>query len=255
MRASDQLRMYRGAASLCDGSGFTPAALADLMLWLRADMGLITTLPNAGKVVSWADQSGFGRDFAQGADASRPAFVAASANFAGQPTIQSSGSPIVLPSASAILGGNNAITFFVAYRETSGAIIAEAGPSFPTAGGFLLDASGVNLDAYTYGATGSTARRCPAAALTKWYVAAVFNYSAVATNPPLIYLNSVLQSTTAITNTGTNGTSQSLIWNLFNRQAGGAPLIGEIAEIIAVARVMSAAEIAQVYAYQLARFG
>lgn len=59
--------------SRSSAAAFTPASVSNIALWLRADMG--TTLVS-GRASVWADQSGLGRDFAQGTAGNRPTYNA-----------------------------------------------------------------------------------------------------------------------------------------------------------------------------------
>ncbi len=50
-------------------AAFTPAALASIYTWLRADLGVTLV---SSKVSVWADQGGLGHDYAQGTAGQRP---------------------------------------------------------------------------------------------------------------------------------------------------------------------------------------
>ena len=70
------------------GAAFTPASLADLKAWYRADLGI--TL-NGGDVSAWADQSGTGdanKNATQANPALQPLYVANNVDFNGRPTVR-----------------------------------------------------------------------------------------------------------------------------------------------------------------------
>lgn len=232
---------------------FTPASISGCILWLRADLG-VTTTPS--KVSAWADQSGNGNDFVQATDARRPTYTASDANFNGLPVVTGVATAW-LSSVGAMGGGYAQTTVGVVFRDTAagGAVLFEAGPSFPTAGGCMLDASGTNFDVYTYGATGSNGRRAAAASNTRYHKTVVFDHAAVATVNPLVYSAGATESTSNILSTGTNGNSSSLTWNIMGRTGGSASIVGAVAEIFAYSRGITAGEASNLYAYTSARYG
>lgn len=69
-------------------AAFLPTDLANLVLWLRSDLGV--TL-NGADVSAWADQSGEGNDAAQGTASDQPTYNASDAAFNGHPTVPFSG--------------------------------------------------------------------------------------------------------------------------------------------------------------------
>jgi hypothetical protein len=245
MCASDLLRTYRGSASLCEvPGGFTPLSLPGLMLWLRADQGLITTLPNAGKVVSWADQSGQGHDFVQGSDAQRPAYNAANANFANQPTVDFAGGQTLTCS---MPGGQVAITFLYCYRPVtaiaSRPMITQGlvARSFYAAGDAIICSGAAGFDQVAF--------TSPDLVNTKYRKAGRFPFSTLTTVQPDAMQNAVAQGGTLTSNTGTNTTLNALTWTL------GSTVLAAVSEIIACEGLLTDAQIQAVDAYQLARFG
>ena len=240
--------LYGGAAP------FTPASLSGLILWLRADLGI--TLAGA-KVSAWADQSGNGNDFTQAVDARRPTFTASDANFNNQAVVTGAATAW-LSSVGAMGGGYAQTTVCTVFRDTTSSvsILYEAGPTYLTAGGHMMDLTGGgNCDVYTYGVTGANGRRAAAASNTRYHKTVVFNHAAAATQVPIVYSAGVAESTTNIVNTGTNGNSSSLTWNLMGRSGGGASFEGAAAEFIAYNRALTAAEALQLYTYTSARYG
>lgn len=241
-------QIYGGAAP------FTPASLSGLILWLRADMGI--TLAGA-KVSAWADQSGNGNDFTQAVDARRPTFTASDANFNNQAVVTGSATTF-LASAAPMGGGLAQTTVATVFRDTTAgvSILYEAGPTYLTAGGHMMDLTGGgNCDVYAYGVTGANGRRAAAATNTRYHKTVIFDHAAVATQVPIVYSAGVAESTTNIVNTGTNGNSAALTWNLLGRSGGGSSTIGAVAEHFAYNRALTAAEVLRLYAYTSARYG
>ncbi len=233
---------------------FTPASLPGLILWLRADLGI--TLAGS-KVSAWADQSGNGNDFTQAVDARRPTFTASDANFNNQAVVTGSATTF-LASAAPMGGGLAQTTVLAVFRDASAAIglLLEAGPTFPTAGGLMVDLTGgANCDVYTYGATGFGGRRAAAVTNTKYHKAFVFDHANAATVPPVVYSQGAVEATSNIGATATNGNSAALTWNVMGRSGGGASFEGAAAEFIAYNRALTAAEALQLYAYTSARYG
>jgi hypothetical protein len=70
----------------CGGAGFTPASIADLAGWYRADA---LALANNAPVASWADGSGTGNLLSQGTGVSQPLFKTNIVN--GKPVVRFDG--------------------------------------------------------------------------------------------------------------------------------------------------------------------
>ncbi len=117
--------------------------LTDLELWLRADAG-VTTVGSAVSV--WADQSGNGRDFSDGAVAARRPTLTTDPGFDGLPVVAFDGIDDVLRNTALIVGGNAFTLFTVArisplsspypyvFGETIGGRIGYEGPPFTPLG-------------------------------------------------------------------------------------------------------------------------
>ena len=87
-----------GGAAFEAGAATSPPT-AGLAVWLRADAGVTTT---SGKVSTWADQSGSGRNATQGTAAARPTFVANALN--GKPVVSFNGTNTYLSLSYAVNG-------------------------------------------------------------------------------------------------------------------------------------------------------
>lgn len=92
--------------------GFDPSQLSGLQLWLKADAGV--TLDGSGKVQTWADQSGNGRDAAQANSAVRPSYTAGGIN--GKSSLVFSGTETITGTGSLMTGG---VTVFVVAKYNS----------------------------------------------------------------------------------------------------------------------------------------
>lgn len=99
-----------GGSGGTGGAPFGPTDLANLKLWLRADLGV--TL-NGATVATWEDQSATGADASQALPFKQPTFVASDAALAGQPALDFDGIDDALSHATnAVESASTDHTFF-----------------------------------------------------------------------------------------------------------------------------------------------
>lgn len=102
-------------AGFVRSSEFGPADLAGLRLWLRADMGVVAD--TNGRVRTWRDQSGLGNDLVQTAVMQQPLLLADGGN--GRPALAFDGSDDALLFTSPI---TSARTLFLVLKEDAAAV-------------------------------------------------------------------------------------------------------------------------------------
>jgi len=231
-----------------EGASFTPKSLPGLLLWLRADLGI--TLAGS-KVSAWADQSGNGYDFAQGTDARRPVFNAGSATFSGQPCAQYAAGQI-LSSLAALPACPAGVTFVMAIGNTpsQNTVLMEIGSGGTDAGGIYIDGPIRYRGLYNKGGFTQHAFTGPPASSS---LCVSIDPSVAAANQVRSYVDDVVGA--SIGALAGIGTLVSAVWDLGARAPLIVPCTADIAEVIVVNRVLTAAERAQVTAYQVGRFG
>ncbi len=236
----------RRAMALEGASAFTPASLPGLILWLRSDMGI--TLAGS-KVWTWADMSGNGNDFAQGTDAWRPVYVASNANMGNKPSLTFSAGTIGLTRTDFALGLSN-LSVGLSYRKS----IAAGAPRIfgpPTAAGgscnFIANSGANSFDAVCINVGTNLTRVMPDNINTNYSRIATVPISTAAANDPIVYTNGVA-SGSAVSSTASDGTIPSTTWNI------GYLFDGDVTEVFAFNRIITAAEAAQLAAYQIARY-
>jgi hypothetical protein len=221
---------------------FSPLSLGPI-IFLRGDSATLTGgSPN--KISSWTDQSGNGNHAVQGTDASRPQYTASNANFNGQPTADFAGGQTLTVS---MPGGYNAVTLFYAYRPITaiaGRPIVTQGlvaRSFYAAGDAIISTGASGFDQLTFTAADQVN--------TKYYKACRFPFSTLSSSAPDSTRNGSAQTGTATSNTGTDTTLNALTWTI------GSTVLASVAEFFVVPYLASAQQIADVYAYEVARYG
>jgi hypothetical protein len=226
------IRARRGA--------FNPITDLGAVIFLRGDQA--TTTPT--KVSSWTDQSGNGNHAVQGTDASRPNYTSSNANFNGQPTVDFNGGQSLTV---AMPGGYNAVTVFYAYRPitaVSGRPMITQGlvaRSFYAAGDAVISTGASGFDQLTFTSADVVN--------TKYYKACKFPFSTLSSAAPESTRNGSAQTGSATSNTGTDTTLNALTWTI------GSTVLAAVAEFFVVPYLASAQQIADVYAYEVARYG
>lgn len=230
------IRARRGA--------FDPTAFSGGYAWYRGDTGIT---PAAGKAAAWADKFGLGRNFAEANTAWQPVINAASANMGGKTTLASASSMTGLKCANFLQGATQA-TVSITHRPT---ILAGAprifGPPTAAGGSFNLIAnSGVpSFDAVCINGGTNMTRVSGLAINTNYVHTAVFDLANAATVDAVVYTNGVAGGTVP-SSTASNGAMPATTFHM------GYLYDGEIAEIIVYDRILSAGEVAQLAAYQMA---
>lgn len=230
---------------------FSPMSISGLALWLRADMGI--TLATT-KIAAWADQSGNGRDFAQGTDAQRPVFVSTTPAFAGQPCARFGGVQI-LSSLASLPAFPSGLSVVMAIGNTPNQVSV----AMEVGSGTAADSGGIYIDnpvAYR------GLYQKPAATFTQHrYVTPPTASSFITTIDPTVaaasqvrtYVDNVVG--VAVSNSASPGTIISAAWNLGARVGLVAPATFDLAEMLVYDHVLTATERAAITAYQQARFG
>lgn len=244
---------WRHDAMNADGSGGSnvPPAYSDLVLWLRADLGITLAV---NKVAAWADQSPTAANFAQGTDAQRPVYVAASASFAGQPCMQFAGAQVL--DSLANMPALNACTIAIAIANTpnQSTVLLEFGTGATgNAGGVYID-NPVRYRGLYQNPNGSFTQYGYLAPPASSSLIVTIDPALAAANQVRVYVDNV-DGGVVISNLSGTGNIAAALWHLGARAGLVAPSTADIAEVIAYSRVLSAAERAQVTAYQQARFG
>lgn len=96
---------------------FTPLAIPGLLLWLRADQGIVF---NSGNVDQWFDLSGNGNNVAASAPGNRPAFVTSAIN--GRPAINCAGSKWLESSVTSLIGAGGIYSVLAVAKNGNGGL-------------------------------------------------------------------------------------------------------------------------------------
>lgn len=216
---------------------FTPLMYSPIF-WLRDSYTLAAT-----KIASWTDLSGNGNHFVQAVDASRPTYNAANTNLGNQPTADFAGGQTMTCS---ITGGYANVTVCYCYRPVTAIVARPMITSGGAAGSLYAAGDAIAL----YGAAGFDQLNFTSADLvnTKYRKALRFPFGTVATSAPDAFRDGAAQGGTMSSNTATNGTLSTVTWTL------GTTVLAAVGEIIVFPSFLDASQIANVNAYQLARF-
>ena len=223
-----------------------PAAVAGVpsagqRLWLRADVGVQADAN--GAVSTWADQSGAQKNAAQTDSAARPRLVPGAAN--GKPVVRFDGVASRLDLAAFMTGATQGELFVV--MKLPGFATRDDGLwSLGGSDGTWSQFNGTNrVLTEDFGRSYRTSVGVPIAPLSDYVV---YNVSAQ-TDDWRVRLNGALQSAET-TNTVVFGTSGAL-----GRNAYSDYLQGDIAEIIAYDRVLTATERTTAQSYLATKYG
>jgi len=218
-------------------AAFTPMLYSPIF-WLRDSYTLAAT-----KIASWTDLTGNGNHFVQGTDASRPTYNASNANLGNQPTADFAGAQTMTCS---ITGGYANVTVCYVYRP----VTAIAARPMVTSGGVAGSLYAAGDAIALYGAAGFDQLNFTSADAvnTKYRKALRYPFGTVASSAPDSFRNDVAQGGTLSSNTATNGTLSTVTWTL------GTTVLAAVGEIIAFPSLLTAEQVSNVNAYQLARF-
>jgi hypothetical protein len=125
-------RSYARRARVQNSPPFVPTSLPGVILWLRADRGIV---PNGTTVSGWNDQSGHGNNVTQATAANQPTFL--NNALGGKPGLRFNGTSSQMSFAGALSVGGN---------QTAQASYAAVFVNNQTAGtGSVISANGVRL--------------------------------------------------------------------------------------------------------------
>ena len=209
-------------------------------LWLRADLGVMAD--SSGFVATWADQSGAQKNAAQTDPAARPRLVPNAAN--GQPVVRFDGTGrLDLP---AFMSGASAGELFVIVKIPGFATRYDGPWSLGGADGALTELrDGIKTFTEDFGRSTREPTGAPVVPATDYIV---YNISADTTTWTL-RLNGTVQS--AVAQSGLAFSSSPVL----GRGAANYYLQGDIAEVVAYDRVLTAAERTALQSYLGSKYG
>lgn len=226
------------------GSAFSPLDLPDLLLWLRADLGVVL---NGAAVETWQDQSGNGHHVTQVTPADRP--VVSAAAIGGKPAIDFSGSKFLENALTNMVAANTARSALCVAKNINGCLISirrstahSCSLFFEAAGTMYIHGDGVNMTSNVTIADASAETR---SATNAFYSCHRFVGGA---NNPSLFLNGTSRP---ITSVGTQqATEDGSTGFLIGKNASDQFCNGLIAEVIYTSSAISPADRALVEAYQ-----
>jgi hypothetical protein len=227
-------------------SGFTPARIADLGLWLDASVTSSLTF-NGSTVSEWRDLSGNGRHFAQTTAGSQPTGDNRTLN--GRRVLDFDGGDFLITNSAGLNLARNigALSFFLVYAEDSvvgNRTILHAAISgstsvarisfIPTGTTNRIAARRLDADSAAVLGANSTANTSPRV------LSAVVDYSNASGN---IYLEgSSIASSTTLTSAGNTSNTDSGAVAVGAQGGGGEPMDGFIGELVFYRRALSTSE-------------
>jgi hypothetical protein len=229
---------YSGALS--------PDALPNLVLWLDADT--ITGVPDGGEIAHWPDTSGAGHAAGQSVPAWRPALQ--TSGFNGHPVARFDGVDDFLTIPNTIIAGSTARTLLVVARpNTVGNVgFVDLGNGTTPGGAFLLTPEyGVRISGGNRLYQGTAPTGVPAIYTVSSNGPSSTNVVAWANGTSLAPASTVAASI--------NTVGPAVIGTFTALPIGRHNLTGDIAEIVAYSRALSAAERQAVEHYLATKYG
>jgi hypothetical protein len=232
-------RGLQGVFPHASPAAFTPASLPNLALWLRADLGF-----TSGGGAQWADQSGHGNTFTGGGGANPTYSATGGPN--GLPCIQFNGSQYMTSAATVTSITQNWTMFIVVQLSAGGLVDFQGifGTGQATGFGFAYDGTKRAIDQigvgdYEFGG----------AQTTNWE--AWGNYDTSGINNTCFLNGSPVTAAGNIVPTA-GGAAGSTLGSF---ASGADALQGNIAEFFLYTATLSTAQLAQINAYILTRYG
>jgi hypothetical protein len=229
---------------------FSPAQVAGLRLWLRAD--LISGLSDGAAVATWPDDSGNARDAAQATAANQPTYRTNVVN--GRPVVRFDGTDDWMSTPSLTFG---AFTAFYVYRATAGLLAEHSASAVLNDGDYFHPPGGAHAHVRRGGGGGalqSSYDVSPNLADNAWrLVTRRFDGSHAG---HALYTNGTLQGKSTVYNSADPGTAAvSVALHLGAR--GGASLFfaGDLAELLVYDAALSTADREAVQAFLAAKYG
>lgn len=266
MSDPDQTALLAWAETEC-GVGVDPWTPADLSpeMWLRADRGHV--YGDGASVAAWANQgtSSSALDVAQGTGAYQPVFDQVHADYNNRPVMVFNGSKVIYVAASTawhLASESGSMTIVVIGRTSTSAGALEAillTRNVSTLGGFDLQIrdgntcrarwvqSGAGVTLTDNGANGTTTPRAYASVLT----------GGVTTTPDngICIVHGALGSATTADLTAAVAASSNRELCIGGSSTTIGTLVGEVAEVILLKRVLTSDEDDDLTAYLNARYG
>lgn len=233
---------------------WTPAALGNLGIWLRADLGVT----QSGTISAWADQSGNGNNASQGTSGFRPTYLSASTD--NKPAASFDGGDDQLDvTDSGTIGSTTAFSVSCWIRTgatfpSNGTIIAQWGATER----FLMRVeTGGNLVVSISNGTAGTATVSSALAVSTWYlVTFTYDGSGSGNSGKLkLFINGRLQSPSFSGTVPASTGNPTSVLSIGSRNTASTYFNGYIGEIVFVdGRAMTEDEVLFHYWYR-PRFG
>ena len=241
---------FASGLALQQSASFTPNQISGLSVWLRGDVGLNQA---AGNVTLWSDQSGNGNDFS--ANLATVSYTASSVG--GKPAATFAGGNLLCPSS--VLGAGSARTVYAVVRANN-----------PSAAQILTFRRGTTFWQMLYGSTGATfASLAFTDGVNPTCNATLSPGIGVHGVPYVIALTAPTAGVGVFMSEWINGVAQTLTGQTFGWvaetgaagiQLGGGVGVtsnfsGDISEILVYAGSHTAGQVAQVTAYERAKYG
>lgn len=233
---------FRVYVSFGEGNrnAFSPLALPGLLLWLRADQGVVLSGAN---VTDWKDQSGNGNHVSQSVSGSRPVF--AGNGVGGKPTIDFAGGKFLENTVTSLGLAGSAYSVLLVAKGGNGSFLTLRRSLTYSASMFFLS------NTYVYSNSGgnnsiATPSTLPTTESSALGFKSCHRYTG--SGNPSVWLNANALSISGLgqaTETGTTGFQVGT-----NTQAVPEPWNGFISELIVVGNAIADADRLRVEAYQ-----
>jgi len=215
--------------NISGGRAFSPASIAGLQLWLKADA--ITGLNDGDPVATWSDSSGNGRDATQSTPANRPTYKVNIVN--GRPVVRfaaANSQSLNLPN---FLTGFSAGEIFIVIKITNDPTTGVGAGGLWEFGSDAAASHYCFTDGIIYDAFGTTARKTtvnPTPTLAAWRLYNVSSAAGAWTSR---------LDTAQLFTTGTNTVGWTTTPKFATSGAGAFFTDGDIAELILYSSVLS----------------
>lgn len=236
---------------------WTPAQLANKVVWFDAATASTITVDGSNRVSAWADRSGNGSNATQATGAKQPLYEAASFNSA-YPCIYFDGAVTQKMMQTAAIASMSSMTAYLVVDHVTVASVSAVLDiaTYANAGSVMLYRTSANREIAIYRRTADTSKYFAEATASAMCVTWVLDFSTAGAGAVVGgYKNNASQSLTTTASGSTSGTSANGAVTIGTNTAFSYNADARIAEIIVCSGQHDSTTMATVYAYLKAKWG